>query len=143
MAAKTQDPPKLADVAGFYVSGGRGVLLKDGTTLKEYSQLKPEHEVTQEQFDMLLRAGYIRKGIGKSPKSIFTADERPEIREHLNDRGAAPGPKGKRKAKVWNFTDDQLRGKDLDELNLLIVERGGEPRESEEEAILLLQSETE
>lgn len=144
-AEKTKAKPKvegpLADVTGYYVSGDRGIMCRDGSIHGEYTKLTPEMGITQEQFDMLLKAGYIRKGIGKSPKSIFTADTRPEIRENL-DR-VAEGQKAKRKAKVWNFSDDQLRGKDIDELNLLIVERGGEPQETEEEAILLLQSELE
>lgn len=41
----------------------------------------------------------------------------------------------------WTFTREQLQGKALSELNAMIIERGGQPRSTEQEALDLLTSE--
>lgn len=139
---KTKKPlASPANVDGYYVSGNRGVMLRSGEILPEYTKLVADHDIREDQFEMLRKAGYVRKGIGKSPISIFTSDQRPMIQENLSKEDSKP--RSKKVPKNWVFTDEQLKGKELDQLNTLIVERGGEPQESEEDAIILLQSELE
>lgn len=126
----------------LFVCKDRGVTLKDGSTIVGPGTEIIEGMLTPEMAAALLRAGHLREDSpGESPVDIFGA---PTIsaKERTGEDGIkAEGNKSKSTPRKWNLTDEQLRGKSLEDMNVMIVERGGKPQTTVEDAIGLLQAE--
>lgn len=123
----------------YFVCDGRGVSAPGGGVLSERQKLPEGFD--RDWIKQLLAAGYVREGSpGPSPVDIYKGKP---ISHRVDDGTTAP-PAGKpavATTNVWNLTDEQLRGKSLEDMNAMIVERGGQPVASIEDAIQRLQAE--
>lgn len=127
----------------LFVSNDRGVALKNGSVVGGGTEIT-EGMIEPDMVQALLRSGHLREGEpGPSPVELY---DTPTIsaKERSGEDGikTAPSqPKAKAVPRKWNLTDEQLRGKSLDDLNAMIVERGGKPQANVEDAINMLQAE--
>lgn len=125
----------------LFVCKDRGVALKDGTVVSGGTEIK-QGMIEPSMVEALLRSGHLREGEpGESPVDIYGAPTISHKDRSGEDGIKATQPKAKSTPRKWNLTDEQLRGKSLDDMNAMIVERGGKPQTTVEDAINLLQAE--
>lgn len=126
----------------LFVCLDRGVALKDGSVAVGGTEIT-EGMLEPSMVQTLLRSGHLCEG-EKPANSTVDIYQSPTIshKERTGDDGIkADGKPAKSKPRVWNLTDEQLRGKSLEDMNVMIVERGGKPQTTIEDAIGLLQAE--
>lgn len=103
----------------YYVSEGRGVLTVDGTHLGSGQQVDP---AAVSDVEALVRGGFVR---------LLDAPE-PESEPVGRGRDVTPSK--------WTFDPADLAGKDLDELNVIVldIDERVDPFDTVEEAVFWL-----